>query len=251
MPCAAGKQTNIRRKQGTKGESVIENKVVLITGAKGGLGTYVTQAFLNAGATAVGVSRSIKQSDFPHVQFAAISGELTSTASATEITNAVVQRFGRIDALVHLVGGFGGVKSVADTDDAVLRQMTEVNFYAAFYIAKAVLPVMRKAGRGRIVAIGSRAALDPGAGLAAYAASKAALVSLMRTIALENKDVGITANVVLPTVIDTPVNRAADPKADRSKWIQPEKLADLIVWLTDEAASQVSGALIPVYGRDI
>jgi NAD(P)-dependent dehydrogenase (short-subunit alcohol dehydrogenase family) len=93
--------------------------------------------------------------------------------------------------------------------------------------------------------------LDPGAGLGAYAASKAALVSLMRTIAVENKDLGITANVVLPTVIDTPVNRAADPKTDRSKWIQPEKLAELIVWLTDDAASQVSGALIPVYGRDI
>jgi NAD(P)-dependent dehydrogenase (short-subunit alcohol dehydrogenase family) len=232
-------------------EEPMEGKVVLITGAKGGLGNYVTKSFLTAGAMVAGVSRSIKQSDFPHANFTAIAGELTSSNSASAIAGATLQKFGRIDGLVHLVGGFGGVKSVADTDDATFETMSDLNFRSAFFIAKAVLPAMRKAGSGRIIAIGSRAALEPAPGIGPYAASKAALVSLIRTIAAENKDAGITANVLLPGTIDTPANRAADPKADTSKWINPEKLAGLILWLVGDGASQVSGAVIPVYGRDI
>jgi NAD(P)-dependent dehydrogenase (short-subunit alcohol dehydrogenase family) len=229
----------------------MQGKIVLVTGAKGGLGNYVTQAFLAAGASVAGVSRSIKQSDFPHANFTAIAGELTNSNSAGAIARTALQKFGKIDALVHLVGGFGGVKPVPETDDATFEKMTDLNFRSAFYISKAVLPAMRKAGAGRIVAIGSRAALEPTAGLAAYSASKAALVSLIRTIAAENKDIGITANVLLPGTIDTPTNRAADPSADTSKWINPDKLASLILWLVSDGASQVSGAVIPVYGRDI
>ncbi|MCI0352763.1 MAG: SDR family oxidoreductase [Acidobacteriales bacterium] len=229
----------------------MQGKVVLITGAKGGLGNYVTQAFLGAGAVVAGVSRSIKQSDFPHPNFTAVAGELTSSNSAAEVAGAGIQKFGRIDALVHLVGGFGGVKPLPETDDATFEEMSDLNFRSAFYIAKAVLPHMRRAGSGRIVAIGSRAGLEPSPGIGPYAAAKAALISLIRTIAVENKDAGITANVLLPGTIDTPANRAADPNADTSKWINPEKLAALILWLAGDGASQLSGAVIPVYGRDI
>ena len=229
----------------------MQGKVVLVTGAKGGLGNYVTQAFLGAGAVVAGVSRSIKQSDFPHPNFTAVAGELTNSDSAGAVAGAALQKHGHIDALVHLVGGFGGVKPVPETDDATFEKMTDLNFRSAFYIAKAVLPAMRKAGSGRVVAIGSRAALESAAGIGAYAASKAALISLIRTIASENKDLGITANVLLPGTIDTPANRSADPSADTSKWINPEKLAGLILWLAGDGASQVSGAVIPVYGRDI
>ena len=229
----------------------MQGKVVLVTGAKGGLGNYVTQAFLGAGATVVGVSRSIKQSDFPHPNFTAVAGELTSRNTAGAVAGAALQKFGRIDALIHLVGGFGGVKPVTETDDATFEKMTDLNFRSAFYIAKAVLPHMQKAGSGRIVAIASRAAIEPSPGVAAYAASKAALIALIRAVAAENKDSGITANVLLPGTINTPANRAADPNSDTSKWINPEKLARLILWLTGEDASEASGAVISVYGRDI
>jgi len=229
----------------------MQGKVVLVTGAKGGLGNYVTQAFLEAGAMVVGVSRSIKQSDFPHPNFTAVAGELTSSNAAGAVAGAALQKFGRIDALIHLVGGFGGVKPVTETDDATFEKMTDLNFRSAFYIAKAVLPHMQKAGSGRIVAISSRAAIEPSPGVAAYAASKAALIALIRAVAAENKGSGITANVLLPGTINTPANRAADPNTDTSKWINPEKLAGMILWLVGQDASEVSGAVISVYGRDI
>lgn len=228
-----------------------DNKVVLITGAKGGLGNTVTQAFLDAGATVIGVSRSISASDFPHPAFVAMPAELSSGEAARSLADAVVSRYRGIDVLVHLVGGFAGGKTVAETDDATLDRMWELNVKSAFHIVRAVVPHMRAQGAGRILAIGSRAALEPGAGIGAYSASKAALVSLVRTLALENRDLGITANVVLPGTMDTAANRAADPQADFSKWVQPSQVAALLLHLASEAASQVNGAVIPVYGRDV
>jgi NAD(P)-dependent dehydrogenase (short-subunit alcohol dehydrogenase family) len=232
--------------------AMMQAKVVLVTGANGGLGTSVTEAFLAAGATVAGVSRDIKSSDFSHANFAAFAGDLNSSQAATTLVNSVLERFRALDALVHLVGGFAGGKPVPQTDDATFEKMMDMNLRSAFYMAKAVLPNMRKAGGGRIVNIGSRAALEPAAGIAAYSASKAALVSLTRTIAMENKDAGITANILLPATIDTAVNRAAMPGADTSKWVKPEKVAGLILWLVgDPAAAAVNGAAIPVYGRDV
>ena len=110
---------------------------------------------------------------------------------------------------------------------------------------------MRKAAAGRIIAIGSRAAEDPGPKVGSYSASKAALVSLMRTVALENKDAGITANVILPGTMDTPANRKAMAGADASMWVQPASVASLIVWLTGDAGKDVTGASLPVYGRGV
>src|SRR5262249_21695477 len=113
-----------------------------------------------------------------------------------------------------------------------------------------VIPVMRKAQRGRIIAIGSRAAVEPGSNVGAYSASKAAMVSLIRTVALENQDSGITANVILPGTMDTPGNRAAMPNADFSKWVRPATVASLMVWLARDAGRDVNGAVIPVYGGE-
>jgi NAD(P)-dependent dehydrogenase (short-subunit alcohol dehydrogenase family) len=129
--------------------------------------------------------------------------------------------------------------------------MFDLNFNSAFYVLRAVLAAMRKTGNGRIIAIGSRAALDPGPGVGVYSASKAALVSLIRTVALENKDVGITANVILPGTMDTPANRTSDPKADFSKWVRPATVASLIAWLAGDAGKDINGAVIPVYGSDV
>ena len=177
--------------------------------------------------------------------------ELSSGAAATKLAGDVVSRFGRIDALVHVMGGFAGGKSVAETDDATFETMLDLNYRAAFVIARAVLPQMRQQGSGRILAVASRQGVEPAAMVGAYSASKAALVSLIRTIALENKDRGISANTVLPGTMDTPANRAGDPKADGSHWVQPSQVAALLVHLASDAGANVTGAAIPIYGRQV
>ena len=229
----------------------MNGRVVLVTGANGGLGTYVTQAFLDAGGKVVGTSRKIAQSDFNSPNFTAMSADVSTRAGARGLVDLVVARFGRLDVLAHTVGGFAGGQSIADTDDATFQRMLDMNLNSVFHILSASIPVLRKAGNGRIIAIGSRAALDQGAGVGAYSASKAAMVSLVRTAALENKDAGVTANVVLPGTMDTPANRAAMPNADVSKWVQPASVASLMVWLAGDAGKDVNGAVIPVYGSDV
>jgi NAD(P)-dependent dehydrogenase (short-subunit alcohol dehydrogenase family) len=231
--------------------STLNGKVTLITGAKGGLGSFVTEAFLSAGARVAGASRSIQQSDFSHPEFFAIPAELSSGDAARKLAEDVIGRFGRIDVLVHVMGGFAGGKSVAETDDDTFEKMLDVNYRAAFYIARAVLPQMRVQGSGRILAVASRQAAEPGAMVGAYSASKAALVALVRVIALENKDRRISANTVLPGTMDTPANRAGDPQADRSRWLQPSQVAALLVHLASDAGEQITGAAIPIYGPQL
>ncbi len=226
----------------------MKGKVVLVTGANGGLGTYVTQAFLDAGATVIGTSRRIQQSDFDSPNFTALPAEISTHEGAKVLLDQVVARFSRLDVLAHTVGGFAGGQSVADTDDATFQRMFDLNLNATFHLLRAVLPAMRKTGNGRIIAIGSRAAAEPGASVGAYSASKAAMVSLIRTVALENTDAGITSNVILPGTMDTPANRKAMPDADFSKWVQPTSVASLIVWLAGDAGKAMNGAVIPVYG---
>ena len=129
--------------------------------------------------------------------------------------------------------------------------MFQLEVNAAFHILRAALPPMRQAASGRIIAIGSRAAEDPGPNVGAYSASKAALVSLIKTVARENKDAGVTANVILPGTIDTPANRKDMPGADVSQWVQPASIASLIAWLASDAGKDVTGAVIPVYGKGL
>jgi NAD(P)-dependent dehydrogenase (short-subunit alcohol dehydrogenase family) len=226
----------------------MQNKVVLVTGANGGLGTYVTQAFLDAGAIVVGTSRKIQSSDFRSSNLTAIAAELSSRQSAQAIVDQTLSRFGRLDVLAHTVGGFAGGSSVADTPDSVFQSMFDVNLNSLFHMLRAAIPPLRQSRNGRIIAIGSRAALEPGAGIAPYSASKAAMLSLVKTVALENQDAGLTANVILPGTIDTPANRKSMPKADFSKWVNPAHIASLVVWLAGDAANDLTGAAIPFYG---
>ena len=226
-------------------------KIALVTGANGGLGLHVTQAFLEAGCAVVGLAPKILQSDINHSNFTPLPAALDSLDAAKKAADSVIASFGKIDVLVHTVGGFAGGQTVADTDDATFQRMFEMNLNTAFHMLRAVIPHMRKARAGRIIAIGSRAAESPGPTVGAYSASKAALVSLIRTVALENKDVGVTANVILPGTIDTPANRKAMPGADTSTWVQPKSIASLIVWLAADAGKEVTGAAIPVYGAGL
>lgn len=226
-------------------------KVALVTGADGGLGRSVTTALLEAGFMAVGLAPRIQTSTFDHPHFTALPARLDSLAAANSAVETTIAHFGKIDVLAHLVGGFAGGQAVADTDDATFQRMFDMNLNSAFHILRAVLPKMRKAGSGRIIAIGSRAAENPGASVGAYSASKAALLSLIRTVAIENKDAGITANVILPGTMDTPANRKAMPDADTSQWVQTASVASLIVWLAGDGGKDVTGAAIPVYGSGL
>ena len=227
-------------------EKSLDGKVVIITGATGGLGTSVTAAFLDAGARAAAVDRSAQQ--VATENFVPVASDLSTLAGAQSAADAVIARWGRIDVLVHLVGGFAGGVSVSDSDDATFDRMTNLNVRAALHMFRAVLPQMRTQGAGRILAIGSRAAVEPSPMSGLYAASKAALVSLVRTIAAENADRGIGANVVLPGTMDTPANRAAMPAANPSQWVPPAQVASLLVHLASDSASSVTGAVIPIFG---
>jgi NAD(P)-dependent dehydrogenase (short-subunit alcohol dehydrogenase family) len=214
--------------------SLLDGKVALITGAKGGLGADVTRAFLAAGAKVAGVSRSIRQEDFPGEAFLAVPAELKSLEAARSVVATAEQQFGAVDILVHLMGGWAGGMSVAETDDATFDQMLFMNLRSSFHVIRAVLPPMQSRKQGRILAIGSKAALEPQPKSGAYNLSKAALVSLIRTVALENRNQGISANIVLPGTMDTPANRAA-----------------MLVHLASDVAGDVTGAVIPVYGPDL
>ncbi len=229
----------------------MKDKVVLVTGANGGLGVNVTQAFLDAGATVVGTSRKIQQSDFNSANFAAISADISTREGAKIVVDQVVARFGKLDILAHTVGGFAGGQSIVQTDDETFQRMLDLNLNCVFHILRAAVPALRSTGNGRIIAIGSRAALEPGGKVGAYSASKAAMVALIRTAALENKDAGLTANVILPGTMDTPANRKAMPNADFSKWVRPATVASLMTWLAGDPGKDVNGAVIPVYGGDV
>jgi NAD(P)-dependent dehydrogenase (short-subunit alcohol dehydrogenase family) len=229
----------------------MKDKVVFITGAKGGLGSFVTQRFLATGATVVGTSRSISKEDFPGSNFVPLAADFTKAAAVREAVESVVSRFGKLDVLVHVLGGFAGGKSVAETDDATWEQMRDLNLTSAFYVLRAAIPHLRNSGNGRIIAIGSLAAVEPHAGLGAYVTFKSALATLVRTAALENKDAGLTANLILPGTMDTPANRKAMPNADPSKWLQPGEVADLALWLAEDRAAHITGTLIPIDGASV
>lgn len=225
----------------------LDGKTVVITGANGGLGTSVTGAFLSTGAKVIGVARKIGSHEFSSPSFTPIQADLSSRDSANQLIAKVLESHRTVDVMVHLVGAFAGGKSIEDTDDALLDQMFDLNFRSAFFVLHAVLPVMLAQRSGCLLAIGSRNAVEPAAHTGAYSASKAALISLVGTVAQETKSAGITANVVLPSTLDTPANRAALPKADFSKWVPPVDVAQLLVHLAGN--SSITGAVIPIYGR--
>jgi len=225
-------------------------RIVLVTGAKGGLGSFVTETFLAAGDLVIGTSKSVQASDFASPNFVAMPSDLTDAASTAKLVDSAIQRFQKIDVLVHVMGGFSGGKPIAETDDATWDRMMSLNLRSGFNILRAVIPHMREAGRGRIVAIASRAAAEPAPNIAAYAASKAGLVSLVRAAALENKDHRITVNAILPGTMNTDANRGFNPGADFSRWVPPETVAEVVAFLASDAAAEITGAAIPIYGKE-
>jgi len=224
-------------------------RVALISGASGGLGETVVRTFLEAGYRVAGTARAWKKDRIPEGEFLPLEADLTTAAGCGAAVAAARERWGGLDAAVHLMGGFAADGSIALTSEETWDRMMALNAKGAFLFFRAVLKPMLEAGSGRIVAVGSRAGVAPGAGLSAYSASKAALHALVLAAAEEVKDSGVTVNAVLPGTIDTPANRAAMPRADFGTWVPPAALAAMIVHLASEESAHINGALIPIYGR--
>ncbi len=230
----------------------MKNKQVLLTGATGGLGLGVTPIVLAQGAFLTipyrkpeeveRLKQIIPSSDLARVQF--ISADLKSENSVKSLINSMV----KVDVLIHLVGGFSMGK-IHEYSFENWKNDFDLNLNTTFLICKYCLTNMLHNNYGRIVTIGSRGAVEPVGGLAAYCASKAGVVAFTKAIADEMKNTNITANTVLPSVIDTEANRKAMGTEDADKWVKPESLAEVICFLASEAAKDIRGAAIPVYGN--
>jgi len=226
----------------------MKDKVVFITGANGGLGSSVTRAFLRQGARVIGGSLRITAADFPQPNFEALAIDFNKLDEIKGGVAKIAERYGRLDVLVHVLGGFAGGSSVAETSDEMWEQMQNINLTSAFHVFRESIPHLRKSKGGRLIAIGSLTAAQPHANLGAYVTFKAALSMLVQTVALENADAGLTANVILPGTMDTPGNRKSMPDADFSKWAKTEDVAELVLSLADEQARHLTGLAIPIEG---
>ncbi len=224
-------------------------KTVFITGANGALGSVITGAFLQTGACVIGASLHISATDFPQPNFEAVSLDFTRAEMVSRTVADIAARHDGLDVVVHVLGGFAGGQRVAETTNATWEQMRDLNLTSAFYVLRETLPHLRHSPYGRFIAVGSLTATAPHAQLGAYVVFKAALATLVQTVALENRDSPLTANIVLPDTMDTPANRKSMPDADFSTWLKPQEVADLVLWLADERAAHVNGAAIPIEGR--
>lgn len=233
-----------------------QGQVVMVTGGTGNLGGPVARAFASAGAHLVVVDRSVDKQQQVFADWRdqadhwlAAPVDVMDAASAQAAVAQAVARFGRIDVLVNTVGGYRAGKPVAELDLATWDLMINLNARSTLVMCQAVLPTMLEQGRGKIVNVAARAALAGSANHAAYAASKAAVVRLTESMAAEVGSRGINVNCILPGTIDTPDNRAVMPKADPSKWVKPESMAQVILFLASEAARDIQGVALPVDGR--
>ena len=229
---------------------LLQGKIVAITGAFGALGSAVVRGLLAEGAIVAAIDRTAAPRDPATLAGAHLFGDvdLASDGGAAAALAAVASALGGLDAVVNIAGGFAW-EPLADGQLATWDRMYQMNLRSAVATCQAALPHLFARGGGRIVNIGAAAAAKAGAGMGAYAASKAGVARLTEALAEELKDRGITVNAILPSTIDTPANRADMPKADTSRWVQPQQLADVIAFLLSDKASAVTGALLPVTGR--
>jgi NAD(P)-dependent dehydrogenase (short-subunit alcohol dehydrogenase family) len=225
----------------------MDGKVVVVTGASGALGKVVAEVALARGARVAGVDYAATQSPATGNRIELGGVDLTDAAQARKAIDAAAAHFGRLDALINIAGGFA-YETVADGDPKTWQRMYALNVLTALNASRAALPHLAASAAGRIVNVGAMGALQAGAGMGAYAASKAGVHRLTEALAAEWKG-KLTVNAVLPSTIDTPANRAGMSKADFTKWVTPQELADVILFLASDAASAVTGALLPVSGR--
>jgi NAD(P)-dependent dehydrogenase (short-subunit alcohol dehydrogenase family) len=225
----------------------MDGKVVIVTGASGALGRVVVEAALARGARVAGLDYAESQIPATAKRIELGGVDLSDATEATKAIDAVAAHFGRLDALINIAGGFA-FEAVAEGDAKTWQHMYALNVLTALNASRAAIPHLATSASARIVNIGAIGALQAGAGMGAYAASKAGVHRLTEALAAEWKG-KITVNAVLPSTIDTAANRASMPKADFAKWVTPQELAEVILFLISDAASAVTGALLPVSGR--
>jgi NAD(P)-dependent dehydrogenase (short-subunit alcohol dehydrogenase family) len=232
------------------------DKIVLVSGGTGGLGNAVSLAFLGEGARVAVTYR--KEEEYAALkiaagaQAAALEGSLvdvTDERASAELVTGIVARHGRLDALVNTVGGYAGGVPLWQLETKVFDAMLSLNLRSGYALARAVLPAMLEQRHGSVVNVAAKAAFDHGAGAAAYAASKAAAVALMDSLAADTKGTGVRVNSILPSIIDTAANRKAMPNADFAAWPKPEEIAQVILLLCSDNAAVIHGAAVPVYGN--
>jgi NAD(P)-dependent dehydrogenase (short-subunit alcohol dehydrogenase family) len=225
----------------------MDGKVIVVTGASGALGKVVAETALARGACVAGVDHAASQTAATDNRIELGGVDLSDAAAAKKAIDAAAAHFGRFDALVNIAGGFA-FETVADGDPHTWQHMYSLNVLTALNASRSAIPHLVNSGAGRIVNIGAIGALQAGSGMGAYAASKAGVHRLTEALAAEWKG-RITVNAVLPSTIDTPANRASMPRADFAKWVTPQELTEVILFLVSDAASAVTGALLPVNGR--
>ena len=217
-----------------------DQRIVMVTGAAGNLGRAVAKAFSERGATLVLLDA--KPGD------ASVQTDLRDARNVQQAIERTLERHGRIDVLCNIAGGFRMGPSVHETPDPDWDFLFDLNAKSVLHMARAVVPAMIRSGSGKIVNVGAYAAQRGVAAMGAYIASKSAVIRITETMAAELRDKNINVNCVLPTIIDTPENRAAMPQADPRRWVAPQDLAAVIVFLASDAARAVHGAAIPVSG---
>src|SRR4051812_41573105 len=237
-------------------QSWFEGKIAIVTGASAALTVAVTPALLDAGATVVVTYR--RESDLaklreragiaPDAKLSGIVLDLTDEEAVSRAYAGIAEQQGGIDILVNIAGGYAGGKLVYETPWSLWQQQLDLNLKTAVLSCQAAVPHMLVRG-GAIINVGTRTATQPAAKLAAYAASKRAVTQLTEALAAELRDQNITANIILPSTIDTPENRQGDPTAKDGRWVKPEDIARVILFLVGSDARIISGASIPVYGR--
>jgi NAD(P)-dependent dehydrogenase (short-subunit alcohol dehydrogenase family) len=231
------------------------DKVVVVTGAAGNLGRAVVHAFESTGAYLVllDLKEGRLKKTFPviatldkHLLMGNV--DLTSEESVGDAISRVLAKYGAIDILVNTAGGYRAGTAVHETSVETLEFMMDLNARTVFLSCRAVLPSMLAAGKGKIINIGARPGTKGFAKNSAYGMSKSAVLRLTESLSAETKHKGINVNAVLPGTIDTPTNREAMPDVDYTRWVTPESISEVILFLASPAADDVHGALIPVYG---
>jgi len=235
-------------------------KVVLVAGGTGGLGRAVSLAFVDTGARVIVTFqrpgdldelKKIASAKLVAADGASLEGygvDVTDEAAVAKLIDGIVERCGRLDCLVNAVGGYAGGIKLWEMETKLFEQQLALNLRAGFVLARAATRIMVKQGSGSIVNVASKAAGEHAAGAAAYAASKAAAVAMIDCLAADLKGTGVRANSILPSIIDTPANRKAMPKADFAEWPKPEEIARVILFLCSDEAKLIQGASVPVYG---
>jgi NAD(P)-dependent dehydrogenase (short-subunit alcohol dehydrogenase family) len=228
------------------------NKIVLVTGGTGALGRAITAAFIASDAKVVSsyvIDREIEQlKKESKAVVELIKTDVTKEEEIEKLVLSVISKYGRIDVLVNVVGGYLGGKSVSELDEKEWDLMMTMNLKSAFLISKHVIPQMVSSKYGKIMHVSSRTGLKSSGYDSAYAASKSGLIRLVESLSEEVKDSNINVNCIMPSTIDTEANRRAMPTADHSKWVKPQDLANVVLFLCSDEANVITGAAIPTYG---